>query len=1167
MRYTSAVGTGQGVFGNASVEIQYKATVTPSGTVELDEVPYSFKQLPTSNTPTFIESNAALLSAIELAKQNALAAAGFKSAAETNVMDGKIEADISNTQRKITLDWLNAYNAPHWMQFFANTSTSADAAPRYEEFNNKLAVGNTIWKNLQTGTDNKNNVFGTSWTFDLMRAGGLAKPAANTEPLLFNGAVNLGMIINLGINKAYISENNQKKIDGNEILFGLLKDDNSITQALKANTQQWDFNNVMTLSDLLHNPNIKNTSGNDLSNSNNSGAQNQINDQTKALRDFLSLYTATQNDTVAGNGSRNEIAVLGGGNDAAKNETIRKALFGDGTQATGLINKDNLLMGGKGLLISELTAEMLGSIMGNISGADYITWAKALKPAMIKFNINTPKEIAAFFAQVSNETGGLSKWIEPGNNWTAANLANPSLFGNRFTGLSGHKDPSGNDLTWAQYLGRPVDVNGKLIPGSPLLSEEVAKQIANMAYNGKNGNIVGSDDGWNFRGRGPFHLTGRVNYEAFAKYIAGEGTPLYNNIVNNPDSMNTDFDLLALSAGWYWANHLNKPTVNLYASTDNLPSISVTQTQFDVISGVIASDRGSFDERFGSYTDNLHILTNNGNPYENIQKVLANLGIKAASKAGYEQQFGISLRPPALLPVAGNIEHLLVTDSVFNTDTELKTQLVNANSLQTIMQTLLQQAQVELNLNEGEFTMFTLDAPNTPPQQTNVVMIAQNNQNQLAAKKTERVVGVCEVVDNSERRSPSGELYQNSEQISPKNSVNIYLQKYEQRNDFLDGDWNLIKTTVLSQPKHGTLTDVIVNGTNHGYRYEPNSGYLGEDSIVVQVEGNGVKVKVIYYLHVLQDPGYNPLDEECGKTGTLWKISTAPNADLTIIGLDSTTANLADGTYSLGLPAAFVGADYASPTVTFANLTGAAIGETKGEGANATITLDTDAAGHGWYIDYTPYLNDDFLPTSNPNEWVAKAGSEAAGKMDLLSVLLHEYGHALGLEHSADAHDFMGTTLTPGTRRLPSADELTLMAQLVAEAKQNLAGLDGTAISGNGTNPTPSPIPTLPLGAGFGISFLGLTRRNNNSAGSLFGEAHPPTPRRNTTSPPIRPWLTASWTAPTAGQPPATSPSIFDRLRTGGRRGGIQRNGRQPNPPEPSLRPRRARPLPVVHPR
>jgi Matrixin len=193
-------------------------------------------------------------------------------------------------------------------------------------------------------------------------------------------------------------------------------------------------------------------------------------------------------------------------------------------------------------------------------------------------------------------------------------------------------------------------------------------------------------------------------------------------------------------------------------------------------------------------------------------------------------------------------------------------------------------------------------------------------------------------------------------------------------------------------------------------------------------------------------------------------------------------------TYFISLPLALGAYNFTTPTVTFTNLTGAAVGETKGDGSNATITLDTDAAGHGWYIDYTPYLNEDFLPTSNPNEWVAKAGSDAAGKMDMLSVLLHEYGHALGLEHSIDAHDFMATTLTPGMRRLPSADELNLMAQLVAEAKQNLASSESNAAANNATDPTPS-IPTLPLGAGFGISFLGLMRRNNGSASSLLSES------------------------------------------------------------------------------
>ena len=55
--------------------------------------------------------------------------------------------------------------------------------------------------------------------------------------------------------------------------------------------------------------------------------------------------------------------------------------------------------------------------------------------------------------------------------------------------------------------------------------------------------------------------------------------------------------------------------------------------------------------------------------------------------------------------------------------------------------------------------------------------------------------------------------------------------------------------------------------------------------------------------------------------------------------------------------------------------------------------------------------------------------------MDLLSVLLHEYGHALGFEHSSDPHDFMGASLTAGVRRLSTADEMQLMANLVGEIR------------------------------------------------------------------------------------------------------------------------------------
>lgn len=112
-------------------------------------------------------------------------------------------------------------------------------------------------------------------------------------------------------------------------------------------------------------------------------------------------------------------------------------------------------------------------------------------------------------------------------------------------------------------------------------------------------------------------------------------------------------------------------------------------------------------------------------------------------------------------------------------------------------------------------------------------------------------------------------------------------------------------------------------------------------------------------------------------------------------------------------------------------LDGSTLAQTTGTGPGPTaqITLDTDAAGYGWFIDDTPYLNDEFLPTSNPNEWVARPGSAAEGKMDRLTVLLHEYGHALGLDHSADAHDFMAATLQPGVRRTLSVEEqMALMA-------------------------------------------------------------------------------------------------------------------------------------------
>ncbi len=63
-----------------------------------------------------------------------------------------------------------------------------------------------------------------------------------------------------------------------------------------------------------------------------------------------------------------------------------------------------------------------------------------------------------------------------------------------------------------------------------------------------------------------------------------------------------------------------------------------------------------------------------------------------------------------------------------------------------------------------------------------------------------------------------------------------------------------------------------------------------------------------------------------------------------------------------------------------------------------TITIDADAFGTGWFIDGTPLEDAEFGTVSDAGTLLTDPSGEPAGQMDLLTTIMHELGHVLGLE-------------------------------------------------------------------------------------------------------------------------------------------------------------------------
>lgn len=164
---------------------------------------------------------------------------------------------------------------------------------------------------------------------------------------------------------------------------------------------------------------------------------------------------------------------------------------------------------------------------------------------MDDYGITTEIQLAHFLAQAGAETGGFAKAASVENlNYSAGRLK--VVFRRYFPGKGRvPRNP-------ADYAGNPSG-------------------LANYVYGNRMGNgDEASGEGYLYRGRGIFQLTGKDNYSSFNRYYRHKiGTDV--DFVTNPDLISSNVGYAVQSALWYYQNRvMNRITIDGLTSVDDV---------------------------------------------------------------------------------------------------------------------------------------------------------------------------------------------------------------------------------------------------------------------------------------------------------------------------------------------------------------------------------------------------------------------------------------------------------------------------------------------------------------------------------------------------------------------------------------------------------------------
>ncbi|MBI5429459.1 MAG: hypothetical protein HY938_03250 [Nitrosomonadales bacterium] len=263
--------------------------------------------------------------------------------------------------------------------------------------------------------------------------------------------------------------------------------------------------------------------------------------------------------------------------------------------------------------------------------------------------------------------------------------------------------------------------------------------------------------------------------------------------------------------------------------------------------------------------------------------------------------FHIFLNPPAPLEIAA---HLLADGSPASSADSA----TSPATLQAEAQGLLDYT---LTLIEGEELMFTMDVPYIPAQDTPIVL-AQADTAVGSTPQPDYLLKVCQNTTSNVNDKTAA-----IRGVYPAGMLRTFFSN--QRDMIIDV--TKIKTTLQESTTHGKLVEHTADNGAVYYMYEPTPDYVGDDRAVFMAEFEGKRYKIVVNLKV----SYVVDNYLC------------PDNRYELIKVKKPS------TGSSGYDMGFI-------TVTFADLAGGAVGQAVGN----TITLDTNAANHNWYIDATP---------------------------------------------------------------------------------------------------------------------------------------------------------------------------------------------------------------------